>query len=59
MLIVDASHSTHHFFPHPALQVGVEDLSPLLEKVGFLEVTWQRGPLPFVGAVQGRTPLIP
>ena len=57
VLIVDALRSSHHFFPHPALQVGAEDLPPLLKDAGFLDVQWQRGPLPFLGAVRGQTAL--
>ncbi len=55
VLIVDALRSSHHFFPHPALQVGAEDLLPLLQDAGFLDVQWQRGPLPFIGVVRGQT----
>ena len=55
VLIVDALRSSHHFFPHPALQVGAEDLPLLLQDVGFLDVQWQHGPLPFLGVVRGQT----
>lgn len=57
MLIVDALRSSHHFFPHPALQAGVEDLAPLLQDAGFLDVQWQRGPWPFLEVVRGQTAL--
>jgi len=57
VLIVDALRSSHHFFPHPALKVGVEDFPPLLKDAGFLDVQWQRGPLPFIGVVRGQKAL--
>ncbi len=57
VLIVDALRSSHHLFPHPALQVGVEDLPTLLQVAGFLDVQWQRGALPFLGVVRGQTAL--
>jgi ubiquinone/menaquinone biosynthesis C-methylase UbiE len=56
LLIVDFMRSKHGFLFHRALHTGVQDLPPLLSAAGFLQVEWQPGPLPALGAVRGVTP---
>lgn len=55
LLLVDLLGRTHGYLLHSHLQATLPELLPLLDEAGFLQVEWQRGPLPALGYIQGRT----
>lgn len=54
-ILVDFLRSSHRIPLHAALQTGLQDLPPLLQEAGFLQVERKRNPFPLIGALQGRT----
>ncbi len=55
LLLVDALRPSHRLFLHSSLREGLQDLLPLLDDAGFLQVEWKPGPFPQLGYIRGRT----
>lgn len=56
LLLVDFLKPSRRLFLHSSLQEGLQELLPLLDDAGFLQVEWKPGPFPQLGYIRGKTP---